>query len=268
MVNFMPELPEVESFGKYLDKTSRDKVIENVKIKSPELLQNVDADDLKEKLEGHKFKYTKRYGKYTLTNLDSDSWLILHYGMTGRLKYFKNQDEAPNYDRVLLTFEDGGHLAFVDPRKFGKINLASSIEDFLKEKKLGPDAFEIDLETFKEIFEKRKGAIKSVLMDQHILAGIGNIYSDEILFQACIHPKTPANKLDKAQIEQIFKVMKAVLKTSVDKRIKDEELPDSFIIPHRKKNGKCPNSNIKLKTIKISSRTAYYCPECQKEVLK
>ena len=264
----MPELPEVESFGKYLDRTSLDKTIENVEIKSPELLQNVDANDLKEKLEGHKFRYTKRYGKYTFTYLDNDFWLILHYGMTGRLKYFKNQDEAPHYDRLLITFEDEGHLAFDDPRKFGKINLASSIEDFVKEKKLGPDATEIDLKTFKQIFERKKGAIKSVLMDQHIIAGIGNIYSDEILFQTCIHPKAPANKLNNAQIERIFKVMKMVLKTSVEKRIAKEELPDSFIIPHRRKNGKCPNSDIKLKTIKVSSRTAYYCPECQKEIFE
>lgn len=264
----MPELPEVESFGKYLDRTSLDKTIENVEVKNPELLQNVNADVLKEKLEGHKFKYTKRYGKYTFTALDNNFWLILHYGMTGRLKYFKNQDEVPSYDRLLITFEDGGHLAFDDPRKFGKINMTSSIEDFVKEKKLGSDATEINLKVFKEIFEKRKGAIKSLLMDQHIMAGIGNIYSDEILFQAGIHPKVPANKLNSAQIERIFKVMKSVLKTSVDKRIADEELPDSFIIPHRKKNGKCPNSDIKLKTIKVSSRTAYYCPQCQKEIFE
>jgi len=264
----MPELPEVEAFGKYLDRTSRDKIIESVEIKSPELIQNGDADDLKEKLEGNKFEYTKRYGKYTCTHLDNDFWLILHYGMTGRLKYFKNPNEAPSYDRFLINFEDKSHLAFDDPRKFGKINLTSSMEDFIKDKKLGPDALEIDFKTFKGIFEKRRGAIKSALMDQHILAGVGNIYSDEILFQSCIHPKMPANKLDETQMGQIFKVMKSVLKTSIDKRTKDEKLPDSFIIPHRKKNGKCPNSDIKLKTVKISSRTAYYCPECQKESFK
>ncbi len=262
----MPELPEVEAFGKYLDRTSRDKIIENVEVKSPELLQNVNVDDFKEKLEGHKFQYTKRYGKYTFTHLDNDFWLILHYGMTGRLKYFQNSGEAPHYDRVLVKFEDKSHLAFDDPRKFGKINLTSSMEDFIEKKKLGPDALEIDFKTFKEIFEKRRGAIKSALMDQHLLSGVGNIYSDEILFQACIHPKMPANKLDSTQMEQIFKIMKDVLKMSINKRIKNEKLPDSFIIPHRKKNGKCPNSDIKLKTVKISSRTAYYCPECQKEV--
>lgn len=264
----MPELPEVEAFGKYLDKTSSEKVIENVEVKSPELLQNVDADNLKEKLEGHKFQHTKRHGKYTFTRLDSGFWLILHYGMTGRLKYFENSGGAPLYDRVLISFEDKSHLAFDDPRKFGKINLTHSMEDFIKERKLGPDALEIDFKTFKAIFEKRRGAIKSALMDQHILAGVGNIYSDEILFQSCIHPKIQANKLDNNQMKRIFKVMQSVLKTSIDKRTKNEKLPDSFIIPHRRKNGKCPNSDIKLKTVKISSRTAYYCPECQKEIFE
>jgi len=261
----MPELPEVESFGKYLDRTSSDKIIEEVEVKSPELLQNVNMDDLKEKLEGHEFKYTKRYGKYTFTRLDNDFWLILHYGMTGRLKYFESYDEEPLHDRLLINFEDKSHLAFDDPRKFGKINMTSSMEDFIKEKKLGPDALEIDFKTFKEIFEKRRGAVKSALMDQHMLSGIGNIYSDEILFQSCIHPKMSVNKLDITQLAQIFKVMKSVLKTSVNKRIADEKLPDSFIIPHRRKDGKCPNSNVNLKTVKVSSRTAYYCPECQKE---
>ncbi len=264
----MPELPEVESFGKYLDRTSSDKIIENVEVKSPELLQNVDENDLKEKLEGNKFTYTKRHGKYTFTHLDSDFWLVLHYGMTGRLKYFQKHGDSPLYDRVLINFEDKSHLAFDDPRKFGKINLTSSMEDFIKERKLGPDALEINFKTFKGIFEKRRGAIKSALMDQHILAGIGNIYSDEILFQSCIHPKMQANKLNNTQMEQIFKVMKEVLNISVNKRINGEELPDSFIIPHRRKDGKCPNSDVKLKTVKISSRTAYYCPERQKEIFK
>jgi formamidopyrimidine-DNA glycosylase len=261
----MPELPEVAAFGKYFDKTSLNKKIENVEVKSPEILQNVDSDDLKEKLEGYEFQFTKRYGKNLFAHLDSDFWLILHFGMTGNLKYFQKKDEAPSYDRVLITFEDKGALAFVDPRKFGKVNLIKDMENFIKEKKLGHDALEIDLKTFKKLLEKRKGAVKTVLMNQHILAGVGNIYSDEILFQACIHPKMPVNKLNKDKIEDIFNIMKTVLKTAIDRNIAHQNLPDSFLIPHRVKNGRCPNSDIGLKTIKISGRTAYYCPECQKE---
>ncbi|MGF7117631.1 Fpg/Nei family DNA glycosylase [Methanobacterium oryzae] len=262
----MPELPEVEAFGKYFDKTSLNKKIENVEVKNPEILQNIDADDLKEKLEGQKFQFTKRYGKNLFAHLNNDFWLILHFGMTGKLKYFQKKDEGPSYDRILINFEDNGALAFVDPRKFGKVNLTDNMENFIKEKKLGHDALEVDLKTFKELLEKRKGAIKTVLMNQHVLAGVGNIYSDEILFQTCIHPKTGTNKLKEDKIEDIFNIMESVLKTAIDRNIKHRSLPNSFIIPHRVKNGRCPNSDVKLKTIKVSGRTAYYCPECQKEL--
>lgn len=262
----MPELPEVAAFGKYFDKTSLNKKIENVEVKNPEILQNINANDLMKKLEGQYFQFTKRYGKNLFAHLDNDFWLILHFGMTGKLKYFQKKEEEPSYDRVLINFENNRSLAFVDPRKFGKVNLTDNMENFIKEKKLGYDALEVDLKTFEKLLEKRKGAVKTVLMNQHILAGVGNIYSDEILFQTCIHPKTPVNKLNEGQIEDIFNIMKSILKTATDRNIKHQNLPDSFIIPHRVKNGKCPNSDIKLKTIKISGRTAYYCPECQKEL--
>lgn len=265
MRNFMPELPEVEAFGKYFDKTSLHKKIKNFEVKSPEILQNVSEDKLNEKLEGHEFQFTKRYGKNLFAHLDNNFWLILHFGMTGNLKYFEKKDENPAYDRILINF-DKGSLAFVDPRKFGKVNLASDMENFIKEKRLGVDALQVDYKTFKKLLEKRKGAIKTVLMNQHILAGIGNIYSDEILFQTCIHPKTRVNKLNDGQKEQIFETMKDVIETATRKNMKNQKLPDSFLIPHRVKNGKCPNSNMKLKTIKISGRTSYYCPECQKEI--
>lgn len=267
MRNLMPELPEVESFGKYLDKTSLNKKIESVDVKSPELLQNIDISALKGNLEGNKFQFTKRHGKYLFVYLDNKNCLILHFGMTGNLKYYKKSEEEPSYGRFLVNFEDKSHLAFVDPRKFGKINLISKMEDFIKEKKLGPDAARMDFKSFIDIFKKRKGAIKPALMNQHIFAGIGNIYSDEILFQTCVHPKTPVNKLSDDKLKEIFMVTKEVLETAIDRNLKHEELPDSYIIPNRVKNGKCPNSDVKLETLKVGGRTAYFCPECQKEIL-
>lgn len=263
----MPELPEVESFKRYMDKTSLNKSIENVDVKSPEILQTISKRALKDKLEGYKFQSTIRQGKYLFAHLDNNYWLILHFGMTGKLIYFKNTAESPKYDRMLIGFDDGSYLAFDDPRKFGKINLTYNMDEFIKEKKLGPDACEIKLESFKNIIKSRKGAIKTLLMNQHILAGIGNIYSDEILFQTCIHPKTHANKLDDEKIQNIYKTMQDVLKTALNRQLTNQKLPESFLIPHRIKNGKCPYSDVKLETMKISGRTAYYCPECQKEFI-
>ncbi len=260
----MPELPEVESFRRYLDKTSLNKTIQKVDVKNPEILQNVDKRVLKDKLEKHKIQCTKRHGKYLFAHLDSNYWLILHFGMTGKLVYFKNNDETPYYYRILITFNDESNLAFDDPRKFGKISLTAEMDDFIEEKKLGPDVYDIDFKTFKNILTSRRGAVKILLMNQHILAGIGNIYSDEILYQACIHPKTPVNTIDHQKIKEMYKIMKNVLQTVLNRQINHRKLPESFLIPHRIKNGRCPRSDTRLKTIKISGRTAYYCPLCQK----
>jgi len=261
----MPELPEVESFKRYMDKTSLNRTIGNIDVKSPEILQNVDKGDLKSKLEDQKIQYTKRHGKYLFAHLNNDYWLVLHFGMTGKLVYFKNIEDAPYYDRILIMFNDHSYLAFDDPRKFGKISLVSKMDDFIKEKRLGQDVCTMNFKTFKNIIESRRGAIKTLLMNQHVLAGIGNIYSDEILYQACIHPKTAANTIDNKKIKQMYNLMKNILHTALDKQMKHEKLPKSFIIPNRVKNGRCPQSDTELKTMKISGRTAYYCPLCQKE---
>ncbi|MGZ7042972.1 MAG: Fpg/Nei family DNA glycosylase [Methanobacterium sp.] len=262
----MPELPEVETFGRYMEKTSLNKEIEEVDLESPQLLQNMDSDDFKEKLEGKSFNSVKRHGKYLFVLLDDESWLILHFGMTGSFKYYKNNNERPRYGRLIFDFKDDSHLAFIDPRKFGKIYLTLKIQDFVKNKRLGPDALDINLKTFNQLYSKRRGSSKSALMNQHVMSGIGNIYSDEILYHAKVHPKTSFNALNDAKIKEIFNIMNEILKEAIKRDLRDESLPDSYIIPHRKRDGKCPNSNNKLKTIKISGRTAYFCPDCQKEI--
>jgi len=262
----MPELPEVESFGKYLVKTSLNKEIKKVKIESPQLLQNIDINVFNKKIKGKCFLNVKRHGKYLFVLLNNNSWLVLHFGMTGSLKFYKDNAKKLLYSRVIFDFDDGSHLAFIDPRKFGKIHFTQKIDDFINYKKLGPDAFDINLKTFKNLYSKRRGASKTALMNQNVMSGVGNIYSDEILYHAHVHPKTSFLNLSDGKLNEIFKIMKNVLKIAIDRDLKGENLPDSFIIPHRIKNGECPESKTKLKTIKISGRTSYYCPVCQKEI--
>ncbi|MGB9937831.1 MAG: Fpg/Nei family DNA glycosylase [Methanobacterium sp.] len=262
----MPELPEVESFKRYIEKTSLHKKIERVEINSPQQLQNIEVGYLKEKIEKQTFQYAERSGKYLFLHLDNNFWLVLHFGMTGRPKYFSDNKELAYYDRINFHFEDRSKLTFEDPRKFGKIYLTSNMEDFIKEKRLGPDALHIGLEEFKLLFSKKRGSSKSALMNQHVIAGIGNIYSDEILYHAGVHPKTPFYMLSENKISEIFNIMKNVLNVALDMQLQNKGLPNSYIIPHRKKKGKCPNSDTELKTVKISGRTSYYCPDCQKEV--
>ena len=126
----------------------------------------------------------------------------LHFGMTGSLQYFKNDEQASRYARVLFVFANNHRLAFDDQRQFGEIGLLNDIDEFLNEHALGPDALKIDLREFRKILGKRRGAVKSVLLNQRIIAGIGNIYADEILFRVRMHPATEVSRLgDKALIK-------------------------------------------------------------------
>lgn len=197
--------------------------------------------------------------------LDAGGWLLLHFGMTGRLKYFQDMAEDPPHDRLLVTFENGYHLALEDQRMPGKVDLIGDPEDFVEEHELGPDLLDLDFSSFRERLRGRKGAVKSVLMNQQLFAGVGNIYSDEILFQARIHPKTGVERLDEKSVKKLHDETQRVLRAAIQRGANPQELPDSFLLPHRREGERCPRDNSEIQKIKVSGRTAYYCPACQPE---
>jgi formamidopyrimidine-DNA glycosylase len=261
---FVPELPDVEVFKRYLDATSLHKSIREVKVEDHRVLRDVSVQKLKERLRGKKIHRTRRHGKYLLANLDEREWLVLHFGMSGRLKYFRVDDSRPRHSRVLLTFSNGFHLAYVSKRMLGEVGIFKGhLDDFIEEKELGVDAGEIGWQVFKEHFKSRRGTIKSALMNQKIMAGLGNIYTDEVLFQARVHPKTSVSDLDAKRLKSLFKKMNSVLKTAIDCQADPEKIPDSYLLLHRNKEGRCPRSHGVLSRIKINARTTYFCPECQ-----
>ena len=263
----MPELPDVEIFKQYLNATSLHHKIEAVEARSRGILADLSSAGLKKRLQGHKFKSTCRYGKYLFAALDNKKWLVLHFGMTGFLKYFKKMEEDSPHDRLLISFANGYHLAYDCQRKLGKIYLIEDSRKFVKEKGLGPDALgpNLNFKFFIEALGNRRAAVKSTLMNQKILAGIGNIYSDEILFQAGIYPKTKAGQLDKQSLQTLFKEINKVLSTAIECRADPEKFPASYVIPHRHSNGNCPKCGEKIVRLKISGRSAYYCPQCQSQ---
>jgi formamidopyrimidine-DNA glycosylase len=261
----MPELPDVETFRRYVDSTALHKKIILVDIRNTRILNGISRKKLKESLHHRSFVQTRRHGKHLFIQTDDSWWLVLHFGMTGELKYFKSQGEEPSHTRLLLSFSNGYHLAFTNQRKFGRIHFVKDIEQYLRQKHLGKDALEIDCFSFEELLKKRKSKIKSFLMDQKIIAGIGNIYADEILFQAGIHPETQTSQLTKKQIKHLFTTMKKVLEKAVNAQANPDKFPSSYIIPHRKKDATCPKGNEHLKTIKVNGRTTYFCPVHQKK---
>ncbi len=263
----MPELPDVETMRRYLQATSLHREIEAVDVHSDQMMEHTSVQELRQALIGRSFDHTCRHGKVLFVALDegSDDVLLLHFGMTGGLAYFKAMEEEPAYDRLLLHFANGYHLAYYAMRKLGQVEVIDDVERFVRERGLGPDVLDpaFDLATFKELVEGRRVMTKAFLMDQHTVAGIGNVYADEILFQVKIHPRTKINRLDEETLEDLFHAVKDVLEQAIACRAQPDRFPDTFIAPHRHEGGKCPICGAELERVKVSSRTAYYCPECQ-----
>jgi formamidopyrimidine-DNA glycosylase len=261
----VPELPDVEVLKRYLDATSLHQRIEGVELRSRRLLEETSAQELASSVKGRCFKSTYRYGKHLFVELTGGAWLRLHFGMSGQLKYFKDMGKDPPYDRFLISFSNGSYLAYNAPRKLGHIQLLDEPGQFIQRKGLGPDALDpnLDLERFRELLSDRRGMIKPALMTQGIIAGIGNVYSDEILFQAGVHPRARIKELYNDALTRVFQAMKNVLETAIEKQADPQRFPDSFLTGHRHKGGECPLCGEQLERVRVSGRSAYYCPNRQ-----
>jgi len=257
----MPELPDVEIFRQYAEKNALNQEIEKVTVDEPKIAET-DESQLNEELKGRELIRAERLGKYLLLTTTKENILVMHFGMTGWLEY--KQGEKHRHTRASLIFSNGYALNFINPRKLGRISFSSNLDAFQKEKKVGKDALAIKLEEFQDLIRKKKGTLKSFLMNQSIIAGIGNIYSDEILFQAGMNPKRQISELEDYQHMALFQLIKEVLHKAIEHNADPGNMPLSFIIPRRKEGEKCPACGGEVKKDKVSGRGFYYCPTCQK----
>ena len=262
----MPELPELEVFKQYVDSTSLHQNIETIEVKNGKVLGGISAGELKRGLEGRRFESTRRHGKHLFVELGDGEWLLLHFGMTGSLKYYKDADEEPTHARVLISFGNGYHLAFDDQRMFGKVDLIEDPDGYVEKQQLGLDPLDVDFTAFRQRLEGRRGEIKATLMNQRVFAGIGNIYSDEILFQVRLHPKTSVERLDESSLHDLHEQTRRVLRAAIERGVDPGGLPDSYLLPHRREGEDCPRGNGKVQKTKAAGRTAYYCPTCQPRI--
>lgn len=211
----MPELPEVEGYKIYIDRTALHKRITSFECRDDRLLKT-SKSDFEKHLIGETLTATKRIGKYLFITTSGKKILVMHFGMTGRPNYYKEKEERPKYGHIVLTFENNFHFAFENKRKFGWWDLTDSIEVYKNDRNLSDDARDLSMEHFKTALSKRKTFIKAVLMDQSVAAGIGNWMADDILYQSKIHPETKVQNLSEKHIETIFKSMKKVIEVAIE----------------------------------------------------
>jgi len=260
----MPELPEVETFKRYLDATSLHQRITAVEVSDAYVLKGVSARELAGRLKGRQFENSRRHGKHVFVRAGDALWLRLHFGMTGSLEYLNRDEVAPKTARVIFRFSLNRRLAFDDQRKFGEIELIKNVDEYLQTRGLGPDALNISLSQFKAIFGKHRGAVKAILLNQQLIAGIGNLYADEILFRARVHPAREAARLSDKDLRRLFRATRYVLGKAIALKTDFNRLPKSWLLMHREKRGRCPRCGRALKSATIGGRTSWFCGRCQR----
>lgn len=263
----MPELPDVEVFKHYLDSTSLHQRIGHIEVFHKKILRTSSAEKLSRRLKGRKLEKSHRHGKLLFTKLNtSHGWLLFHFGMTGFLRYRKDRNTSVgDHVRFLLEFSNGSCLMFDCQRVLGWVDWIDDLEEYLQDHHLGPDALAISESDFLHRLEGTRGAIKPALMNQAILAGIGNVYSDEILYKARIHPRFPVKSLTHASLSRVFRGMKAVLTRAIDARADPQQVPKTWLLPHRQAGSSCPRCGNPIARISIQQRSAYFCKTCQHE---
>lgn len=262
----VPELPEVETLARSLAPRLRGRRILRVRILAPRIAATAPRQ-LSLRLRGRIIAALSRKGKYLLLSLDDGSVLTLHLGMTGSLRW---NGRCGPHTRALFWLE-GGRLLFDDPRQFGRIRLDSAPPAPVAQ--LGPDALEITPAEFVARLRQRRGRIKSLLMDQRVLAGVGNIYADEALFRARIHPAARPADLSLRQLRQLHRALSAVLReaiaaggSSVSDYVDADGRPGWFQFAHRvyRRTGlPCPRCRTPIRRMLIAQRGTHYCPRCQ-----
>lgn len=272
----MPELPEVQVVINYLNKNILNKEITHVDIYLTKLFKNIKPVDFIKKVVGLSFIEIKRRGKYLLFKLSNNSIMVSHLRMEGKYNY-DTQVDKQKHDHVIFTFNDHTFLKYNDSRQFGTINFYKNEEIALKSKELA----KLGLEPFSEEFnanylynltKKSSKLIKTFLLDQTKVVGIGNIYANEICFACKIYPKTRANLLTKKQCELIVKETKRILHESVKhngttihtfsfSKWDIGNYQDKLKVHEQKKCQLCGN---KIIYEKINGRGTYYCKHCQK----
>ncbi|RBM07301.1 Fpg/Nei family DNA glycosylase [Streptomyces sp. PT12] len=261
----MPELPDVEDYRRILDSCGRGRRITRIDVADAGVLRGTTAPRLRDALEGRRVAAPERRGKWLLARTDGPT-ALLHFGMTGRLVCQEATDPPARHDRVTFVLDGGAHqLRYRDQRKLKGIWLAESesdVERLIGDQ--GPDALDVTPAGLEALLSGRRGRIKSVLTDQTVIAGLGNLLADEILWRAGIRPSRPANDLDRGERRSLATAMRSVLRASV----KAGRVParPSWLTGHRDAPGAaCPKGCGPMRRDRVAGRTTAWCPDCQRD---
>jgi formamidopyrimidine-DNA glycosylase len=270
----MPELPEVETIARGLARRVTGDVVESVWLGQKKGPLKSPASEIAAILEHSRIAAVHRMGKHIVFDLEQDpaakaQWIV-HLGMTGRLQVCEPQTKVEKHTHAILGLSSGRELRFVDPRRFGRLSIARAA-DFDAG---GTEPLEIDRDHFLRLFRGRKTPIKSALLNQKLLRGVGNIYADESLFRAGIRPRRRASTLTREQLGKLFVSVKKVLQeaialggSSISDYVDADGEEGFFQLEHRvygREAEPCLVCKTPIRRVVIAGRSSHYCPKCQK----
>src|SRR5208283_1375359 len=277
----MPELPEVETVARGLQREISGTKIVSVALGKTDFIDNPEA--VERELPGRTVLRVERYGKFLLLRLsaneeakqgDEQAALLVHLGMTGALMPKKVSEPQAKHTHVVMMLGDGRELRYVDPRRFGRIAYLAGDVLARELQRFGADPLETGLEEFARRIHGRKARIKAVLLDQSVLRGVGNIYADESLWKAKIHPAQLGAGLKREQVEQLYAALQRILKkaillrgSSISDFLDAEGVPGEYQQHHRAygREGKpCFRCETAVRRVIVAGRSSYFCPSCQR----
>ena len=251
----------MEGFRRVLARSAKGRRIDAVEVVDPGMLRETTPQALGRALKGKRFGEPRRHGKWLIAPV-GDAELLMHFGMTGALEWRPRGEDLHRHDRVVIVCE-GGELRYRNMRKFGSVRL---VRDERERRRatgpLGPDARGLGRTEFLELLTGRRGSIKAALMDQRLLAGVGNLMADEILWRARVNPRTPVQRLGRTRRERLHDALGDVVR---------ESLPAGRV-PHGERwltrvrdmpGARCPRCGTSLRKATVAGRTACWCPRCQ-----
>ncbi|OBI50975.1 formamidopyrimidine-DNA glycosylase [Mycobacterium kyorinense] len=257
----MPELPDVEGFRRELAGTLPGRRVHHVEVRDPGILRNTTARALERALKGRRFAAPCRHGKWLILPTDGPT-LMIHSGMTGHPYYAPDGAKAEGQERLVVSL-DRGELRYLDQRKLRGVWLADCDEDVANVMgSLGPDAMDINLAEFRAILAGRRGGLKATLLDQSVIAGLGNLLVDEICWRTRLPPSRPVTALDADEIKQLHTAMRRVLRTAIRHGCVPG-LPRWLTGVRDEPDPSCPRCGTRLVRGKVGGRTSVWCPHCQ-----
>lgn len=255
----MPELPEVHNFKQYFDAAATGQTIDKVVVQDDKIIRNMPGQAFADACAGRTIVDSLRRGKYLFANLKNGECILLHFGMTGDLNLYQEPEDQGRFERFAFHFTDGNILGFEDPRKFARILYLKNRDAYIAETKLGPDALNLEEAYFLEKCVGRKTTLKGFLLNQSVVAGLGNLYVDEICYRQKLHPASKLNKLSEEQLKGVYREIIEVMTFATNNAPYYRNYPEKWFWHVWRKEGQPdPDTGGEVKVTKVAGRTTYY----------